>query len=239
LYPQQRDESAKKRSSPVSFLSIPFQNNFEYGIKPNNGFKWTMNLQPIIPFSLTKDWNIINRFSLPVISQSNIFGNTSQTGIGDAVVNVLLSPKESAIIWGIGPAFYLPTGTSEFLTAKKWGIGPNILVIGQPGALTLGALYFHVWSFAGDEKRPILSFSYLQPFMTYALKEGWGLGIMSEMIDEMNSRMTNGSIIFTGSKMVSIGGQVIQFVFGPKLYFGNFNKPSFGVRATINIVFPD
>jgi len=239
LYSQQRDEIAKRRSSPVSSVSVPFQNNFDFTIKPNNGFKWTMNLQPIIPFSLNTEWNLINRVSLPIVSQRNVFGRTSQTGIGDAVVNVLVSPKESGIIWGIGPAFYLPLGSSEVLTSKKWGIGPNVLVIEQSGMLTVGALYFHVWSFAGDERRPDLSFSYLQPFVTYNLQGGWGVGLISEMIDEMKSKMTNGSIIFTGSKLTHIGGQLIQVVLGPKFYFGNFNKPGFGVRATVTLLFPD
>jgi hypothetical protein len=233
------NELAKKLSNPVGFLSIPFQNNFDFIIKPSDGFKWTMNLQPIIPISLTGTWKLITRVSLPVISQNNVLGKTKQTGIGDAVVNALFSPNNDGIIWGLGPAVYFPIGSSEALTAKKWGLGPNVLVIEQSGRLTMGALYFHVWSVAGSDKHPEFSFSYLQPFATYAFAGGWGLGITSEMIDELKSRMTNGAIIFTGSKLMNIGGQLLQFVLGPKNYFGNFNKPGFGMRATVVLLFPD
>jgi hypothetical protein len=235
---QKADGPARKPSNPVGFLSVPFQSNFDFGIRPNNGFRWTMNLQPIIPFSLNRNWNLINRISLPVIFQDRIFGKTSQTGIGDAVLNVLFSPKKSGIIWGAGPAFYFPTGSSDYLTPKKWGIGPTALAIALRGRLTLGVLYFHIWSFAGSVKRPELSFSYLQPFMNCAFKGGWGIGLISEMIDEMKSGTTNGALILTGSKLIRAGGRLINCILGPKIYFGNFNKPDYGLRASFVLLFP-
>jgi hypothetical protein len=239
VYSQKPEELVKKLANPVGFLSIPFQNNFDFNIKPNDGFKWIMNLQPIIPFSLNKDWNLISRISLPVISQNNVIGRASQTGIGDAVVNILFSPKKGGIIWGVGPAFYLPIGSPEWLSAKKWGLGPSLLAIEQSGRVTMGALYFHAWSFAGSDNRPDISFSYLQPWVTYNFKGGWGLTINSEMIDEMKSKMTNGAIMLTGSKLTRICGRFINFVLGPKYYFGNFHKPGYGIRATVILLFPE
>jgi hypothetical protein len=237
-YSQNRNEIAEKLANPVGYVSVPFQNNFDLKIRPNDGFKWTMNLQPVIPFRVHERWNLINRITLPLISQRDVFGKTRQTGIGDVVVNVLLSPRKRGIIWGAGPAFYLPAGSDELLTSKKWGLGPNFLIIKRSGRFTLGALYFHAWSFAGSDRRPDLSFSYAQPFVTCSFRGGWGLGIVSEMVAELKSRMTNGSVIFTGSKTVRIGGQLAQVVLGPKLYFGNFNKPHAGIRASIIFLFP-
>jgi hypothetical protein len=98
LYSQKADGPAIKLSNPVGFISVPFQNNFESGIGLNRGFKWTLNLQPILPFSLNRGWNLINRIHLPVIRQDNVLGRTSQTGIGDAVMNGLFSPKKRGII---------------------------------------------------------------------------------------------------------------------------------------------
>jgi hypothetical protein len=239
VYSQKPEGIAKKLANPVGFLSIPFQNNFDFNIKPIDGFKWTMNLQPIIPVSLNKEWNLISRLSLPFISQNDVLGKTSQTGIGDAVVNIMFSPKKSGIICGVGPAFYLPIGSPEWLSAKKWGSGPSVLVIDQSGRVTMGALYFHAWSFAGSDKRPDFSFSYLQPWITYNFKGGWGLTINSEMIDEMKSKMTNGSVMLTGSKLTRIGGRFMNFVLGPKYYFGNFHKPGYGIRATVIFLFPE
>jgi hypothetical protein len=117
--PLKAEGPAQRLSNPVGYVSVPFQNNFESGVKPNQGFKWTMNLQPILPFSLNRNWNLINRIHLPVIRQNNVVGRTSQSGIGDAVLNVLLSPKSDGVIWGVGPAIYFPTGSHDYLTGKK------------------------------------------------------------------------------------------------------------------------
>jgi hypothetical protein len=47
-------ELAKKLSSPVAALiSVPLQSNFDFGLGPNeDGFKYTLNFQPVIPISL-------------------------------------------------------------------------------------------------------------------------------------------------------------------------------------------
>lgn len=88
-----------------------------------------MNLLPIIPFSLNENFNAINRLVVPVIHQKDIFQNKSQTGISDLLINSFLSPKNSSIVWGIGPAISIPTGFPEELTTKKWGAGPNVIAM--------------------------------------------------------------------------------------------------------------
>ena len=101
-----------------------------------------------------------------------------------------------------------------------------------------GALLFHMWSFAGSSQRPDFSYSYFQPIMVYSISHGWGLGLTSEIGLEWKTRITNGAIIFTAQKLVKIGKQFINFVLGPKLFFGNFNTPGFGFRASLNLLLP-
>ena len=238
LYPQQTEWFKQRQANPLCYISVPFQNNFDISIKPTNGFRWTMNLMPIIPVGLGKKLELITRIVLPVINQIHVYGNTSQTGIGDLLINTFLSPKTGRIVWGIGPSFYFPTGYPQELTAKKWAAGPGIIAAWQGRKLLAAGLLFHLWSFAGSEKRPDFSYSYFQPLLVYTLKHGWGLGLTSEIGLEWKKRITNGSIIFTGQKLVKIGGQLINFVLGPKLFFGNFNAPGFGFRASVNLLFP-
>ena len=76
-------ELAKQLQNPVaSLIIVPFKNNFEFNLGPiDDGFKYTLNFQPVIPVSLSKDWNLIIRTIVPFISQEDvmalIFDNSS------------------------------------------------------------------------------------------------------------------------------------------------------------------
>jgi hypothetical protein len=47
---------AKETQNPVAnLISVPFQNNFNFGIGPNDATQWVLNIQPVIPITLNKD----------------------------------------------------------------------------------------------------------------------------------------------------------------------------------------
>ena len=129
------EELAKKLANPVAnLISVPLQNNTDYGIGDNNGSKNTLNIQPVIPIRINEKINLITRFILPVISQRDITGpDTKQTGLSDLSATAWFTPVKSknGLIWGAGPAFLIPTGTNDFLTTKKWGVGPSALILKQ------------------------------------------------------------------------------------------------------------
>jgi len=85
---------AQKLSNPVAALiSVPFQLNYDQDIGlDDEGTKWTLNIQPVVPIALNEDWNIISRTILPVVSQDE-FVPGGQSGIGDVVQSVFVSPK--------------------------------------------------------------------------------------------------------------------------------------------------
>ena len=150
-------ELAKKLSNPVAALiSVPLQLNYDDKIgSAESGRKWLLNIQPVVPIELNQDWNIISRTILPVMSQKDIVpGAGSQSGIGDTVQSVFFSPKAptaSGLIWAAGPVFLLPTGSDDKLSGKKWGAGPTAAALKQENGWTYGALFDHIWSFAGDD----------------------------------------------------------------------------------------
>jgi hypothetical protein len=124
---------AQELSNPIaSLISVPFQFNYDQNIGPEEeGERLTLNIQPVIPFSLNDDWNVISRTIVPIISQDDIFpGAGDQFGLGDTVQSLFFSPATpgpSGIIWGVGPVFLLPTGglSDELLSGEKWGAGPR------------------------------------------------------------------------------------------------------------------
>ena len=52
LHAQEAD-LAKKLANPISdLISLPIQSNYDFGVGPGDGTKWTTNIQPVIPFGI-------------------------------------------------------------------------------------------------------------------------------------------------------------------------------------------
>ena len=131
----------------------------------------TTNVQPVIPISISEDWNLISRTIVPVIYQDGVTGRgQDQFGLGDVVQSAFFSPKEvgsSGIIWVLGPAFLLPAATDSALGSKKWGVGPTAVVLKQSGRVTYGMLVKHIWSVAGSDSRADMSQAFIKTFLSY------------------------------------------------------------------------
>ena len=236
---------AKKLSNPVaSLISVPFQANMDFGIGlTDDGNKATLNIQPVVPISISSNANLIVRTIVPVIFQTNLFGNdTSQFGLGDTTQSFFYSPKmptAGGIIWGAGPVFLYPTGTNQYTTGDKWGAGPTIVVLKQKGQFTIGVLANHVWSVAGSKSRPDISSTFLQPFVSYTTKRATTYTINTESTYDWISDQWTVPINVTVSQLVRIGKQPVSFGLGGRYYvvrpeFG----PDWGVRFVTTLLFP-
>lgn len=237
------DDLAKALQNPVaSLISVPFQNNFDFGIGPADGSRWTLNVQPVIPMSISENWNLIGRVILPVISQNDVFGESGrQTGLGDAVVSGFFSPKEpteGGLIWGVGPAFLVPTATDDLLGLDKFGLGPTAVALKQAGLWTYGALVNHIWSVAGDDDRGDVSVSFLQPFVARNFPGGYALTLNTELTQDWEGDATSGWLNVVGSKVLTLGGQATQIAVGPRIPYGNGNPADWGFRAVFVLLFP-
>ncbi len=237
---------AKKLSNPVAALiSVPLQLNYDHDIGPaDDGDKWTLNIQPVVPIELNKDWNVISRTILPVVYQDDIApGAGSQFGIGDVVQTLFFSPKaptSSGWIWGAGPVFLLPTGSDDLLTADQWGAGPTALVLKQEKGWTYGALANHIWSFAGDDDRGDVNATFLQPFVSYTTPTAWTYTLNTETTydweNEQWSVPVNGlvtKITKVGNQLVSVGGGLRYWADSPP-----GGPEGVGVRLVFTFLFP-
>jgi len=235
------EELAKKLSNPVAALiSVPFQNNYDWGIGANDGTKYLLNIQPVIPMSLSKNYNLINRIILPVISQNGGSGTETQTGLGDILMSNWISPKVSKVIWGIGPVFLFPTATNEFLGGKKFGIGPTGLVLTQSNGWTIGALVNQIWSVAGDKDKADISMFYFQPFLNYTTKKATTIGLSSEdSYTWKGKQWASAGLVLNVSQLLRIGKMPVSLGLGGKYYLETPSAKSYwGSRFTVTFLFP-
>lgn len=236
-------ELAKKLANPIaSLISVPLQNNTDYGIGDGKGARNTLNIQPVIPVSVSKEWNMITRVVIPVVTQYNITApGEKQSGLGDAVMSAFFSPKNSEkLTWGVGPALLLPIGTNDYLTTKKFGVGPTAVALKQMNGWTLGGLINQIWSVAGNADRPDVSQMFVQPFVVYNWKSGAGIGANMEWTQ--NWKASTGTVWLnpTISAVTSLGKQKTQFVVGPRLNIAapDGAKADLGWRAVVIFLFP-
>jgi hypothetical protein len=237
-------ELAKATLNPIaSLISVPLQNNFDFGGGPDgDGFQYKLNIQPVIPISLTEDWNVISRTILPYIYQENIYGTTSQSGLSDTVQSFFLSPMKptkGGWIWGAGPVFQLPTATDDLLGEEKWGAGPTGVVLKQQGPWTYGMLFNHIWSFAGEDGRSDVNRTFLQPFIAYTTKTFTSFGLNTESTYDWTGDQWNVPLNLFVQQLLKIGKQPIALQFGGRYYAdGPSSGPEWGLRFQIQFLFP-
>lgn len=235
-------ELADKLANPVaSLISVPLQNNLTYGIGPYNGSKYQINIQPVIPFKLSDNLNLITRYILPVVDQQDVTGeNKHEFGLSDATVTAFFAPKTKGIILGFGPAFLVPTATETFLGTEKFGIGPSVLVMHQGKGLSVGFLANQIWSVAGNENRADFNQFYTQIFLTHSYKSGASLGITSEITQNWEGNTTLITLSPNVGAVTKLGGQTMQFAVMPLIpIVGHSNiRPDWGLRAVVSFIFP-
>jgi len=235
---------AKKLANPIaSLISVPLQNNSDFGIGDLKGARNTLNIQPVVPISLTPKLNLIARVIVPVMTQYNISGEgESQSGLGDAVLSGFFGPSESTngFTWGAGPALLLPIGADAF-TVDNWGFGPTAVALKQTNnGWTFGALVNQLWTVGGSETHPDISQMFLQPFFVHNWKSGAGLGGNFEWT--LNWTAETSVLWFNPvlSGVTALGTQKVQLAIGPRFNLDapESAKADWGLRAVIVFLFP-
>jgi hypothetical protein len=243
-------ELARAVQNPVAdLISLPFQNNTNFEFGPKEKALNRLNIQPVIPFGIDDDWQVITRTIVPIISQPQLRpGQDRRNGIGDTTFTAFLSPVRPSfggnLIWGVGPVALIPTATSHRLGQEKWGFGPSFVGLTMQGPWVVGSLVSQVWSTGGSGDENVSVFTW-QPFVNYNLPGGTYLS--SSPLITANFEANRASDEWT----VPLGGGVGRiFRFGPNLPpvnasiqgFYNVEKPSavgyWDLRVQIQLLFP-
>jgi len=241
---------AQQVNNPIAnLISVPVENNWDIGIGPAHATKYLVNIEPVIPFSLNEDWNLITRTVVPVIDRQALVNNpnapaslrNNQSGLGDIVQSFFFSPKKEFDGWivGAGPVGYYPTATDNALGAGKWGGGPTFVVLRQEHGFTYGLLANQIWSLGGEQGRPNFSSLFLQPFLLYTAKSNTSISIDSESSHDWYDNLWIVPINLQLKQLLRIGKQPVQFAFGYRYYVDRpTGDANWGLRFTVTLIFP-
>ena len=226
---EREEDLAKQAQNPISnLISLPFQNNTNFGISDNDRTQNILNVQPVIPFKLSKDLNLITRWIIPLVSQPDIQQESGSTfGLGDINPSFFFSPDTGDMVWGFGPTFTLPTATSKKTGSGKWGAGPSVVGVYTNGPWLAGFLINNIWTFGGDGKRPDGSKMLVQPFVNFNLPDGWYLTTSPVFAADWKANADN-------RWSVPLGGGI-----GKLTVFQGFPPINFQIQGFGNVVTPD
>jgi hypothetical protein len=242
----QAAELAKKLANPVaSLISVPLQYNYdEYGGANDGGTASRLVVQPVIPFSLNEDWNLITRTLIPLVDQSGFpLDALNESGLSDTTASFFFSPKAPTAggwIWGAGPVLLLPTATQDVLGTEKWGIGPTGVALKQTGPWTVGLLAGQVWSVAGDDDRSNVSSTTLQPFVSYTTKTHTTFGAYTESAYNWEGEQWSVPLIVQAAQLFKIGPQILQLAVGAKYWAESPDDgpEGWGLRVQLTLLYP-
>ncbi len=235
---------AMKLQNPVAdLISVPFQLNWDSGIgEDKDGNRILLNIQPVIPISLNKDWNIISRTILPVVwEDSDRTGVSSDFGMGDVLQSFFFSPVEPVGGWilGFGPAMQFPTGTDDLFRSKQFSLGPTGVALRQEHGWTYGILANHLWHLCGSDDVPDVNATFLQPFLTYTFKSLTTIGTNSESTYDWNGEQWTVPLNGFVTQLVHIGKLPVQFQLGGRYYLeAPDDGPDWGLRFAVTFLFP-
>jgi hypothetical protein len=239
-------ELAKKLANPVAALiSVPLQYNYdEFGGVNDGASKSVLNIQPVTPFSLSGDWNLIVRTIIPLVDQQDFpVEAMNKSGLGDVVQSFFFSPKAPVGGWilAAGPVGLYPTASEDVLGGEQWGAGPTALALTQRGPWTAGALFNHIWSVDGEDDRADVSTTLLQPFLSYIVqKTKTTFGLNTESTYDWEGEAWAIPVNVTVAQMFKIGPQIMQLTLGARYWAESPDggPEDWGLRAQLTFLFP-
>ena len=234
-------ELAEELTNPFAdLINVPINQNPDFGLGPDEGWRYTLTLQPVIPVHLAREWNIISRTVAPVIYLDA--GGQASFGLGDIAQSFFLSPTHSrhfGWVWGAGPIVVLPTATDDRFGNERWLVGPTVGLLNRLGQWTIGALTNHTWSVTRRDDSPDVSATFLQPFIDYTTPSSTTLSLNTESTYDWTGEQWTVPVHLVVRQLLDFDSHKVSVALGGRYYFeAPTNGPEWGLRLGITLVFP-
>ncbi len=235
---------AQQLSNPISSLiSVPLQYNYNHGYFGGEGEQHVVNVQPVLPFSISENWNVVSRTIIPLIDQTDVPpGSGNQSGIGGITQSLFFSPKAptaGGLIWGVGPVITTPA-VSDGLGSEQWGLGITGVALKQTGPVTVGILANHVWSVTDNDTYGEASNSFIQPFVSYTTPGSTTFGANLESVYDWTNDSWYVPVNLTVSQLFNFAGQPVQLTAGVRYWAEapENGAEDWGARLAVTYLFP-
>ena len=234
---------AKATQNPVADLNtIPVQFNWTTGGGLGDQTMSVINVQPVLPLIIDKDWNLVSRTIIPLVNVPLPSGDRS-TGIADIQEQLYLTKaKPGKVIWGLGPIFSFPTATNSAVETGQFALGPTFVVLTMPGKWVVGGIVNNLWRIAGSDNTTAINAFFIQPFINYNLKHGWALSTAPSITADWNAPSGQEWTVPLGvgvSKLDVIGKQPFNLSLQ---YYHNVVRPDNAgadvVRMVVALLYP-
>lgn len=240
-------------------ISLPIQNNTFFGIGPDDTTANTTLIQPVLPISLSEDWNVILRAIVPLVYVEGFdaanpyvpnatIGIDDTFGLGDINLTGYFSPKAlidlsgGKFTWGVGPSLTIDSATEKEIGSEKWSAGPGVVGVFMKKPWVVGSLFRQLWSFAGDDDRKDVNQLLIQPFVNFNLPDNWYLVsspvITANWSNDSDNRWTVpvgggfGKIFTIGGQPMNAQTQAFWFADAPDA------GPDWALRFQLTFLFP-
>lgn len=209
-------ELAKSVHNPFEkFITVPFQATTGFDVGPHGNAGENLNIEPVIPFSVSTDWDLMVRPSLSITYQPSPHENF---GLGDLQSSFFLTPHNvSEWIWGAGTILQLPTASSGELGTGRWSAGPTAALIYSKGPWFDGMLAYQLMSFAGDRAKGSVNQTYIEPEVSYNFESGWYIDCDPAMTFDWAANAADGWTIPIGidaGKAFKVGSRAMSIQLG-------------------------
>jgi hypothetical protein len=220
-------------------ITVPIQVEYNDNIGPDDdGTRTTVFVQPIIPFELNEDWNLITRTIFPIIEQKDIFpGAGTQSGLGDITATLFFSPTqptESGWTQGAGPVIQINTATDDYLGLDEHGLGLSYIALKTDDSQLYGFLVNQLYS-VEDHLGDTYSNFFIQPFYDYTTEGLVTFELTSESNYNWNEEEWSVPITFTASQFMTIGGLPILVGGGVKYWVESTDTDPEGLSLNLNL----